>query len=45
MKYRRTYRMLKAYGFSPAKATEIILDASRHDTHALRVIKIARAAS
>ena len=42
MKYPRIYAMLKAYGHDPAKAAEIILDAQRHDAHALAWIRIIR---
>jgi hypothetical protein len=37
------YEALKAYGFSPVKAAEIVLDASRCDAYALTVVAIARA--
>lgn len=41
-RYRRTYRLLKRFGFSPVKAMEIIIDAKRGQsptgcrTHTLR---------
>jgi hypothetical protein len=41
-KYAQTYEMLKAVGHSPAKAAEIVLDASRGVAHALRWIRAAR---
>lgn len=41
-KYRRTYTLLKGYGFSAAKALEIIFDAKRGDTHAWHYIRCAR---
>jgi len=41
MKYRRTYELLKSFGHSPAKAAEIVLDASRGDAHAIQWIKIS----
>jgi hypothetical protein len=39
MKYPRTYALLKAYGHSPFKAAEMILDTSRGDAHALSWIR------
>lgn len=41
MKYPRIYNRLKAYGFSPFKAAEIILDAQRRDRIALMALRIA----
>lgn len=38
------YEALKAYGFSPAKAAEIVLDAKRGDRHAIIVVDLARGA-
>jgi len=38
------YEALKAYGHSPAKAAEIILDAERGDKHALAWIDAVEAA-
>lgn len=40
MKYALVYKMLKAAGHSPAKAAEIVLDASRGDEHAISWIKV-----
>ncbi len=39
------YEALKAYGFSPARAAEIELDASRGDTYAAAVLKLAMLAA
>lgn len=39
------YQALKAYGFSPAKAAEIELDANRGDAHAKAFLDLARAAA
>lgn len=36
------YQVLKDYGFSAAKASEIVLDAGRGDRLAIEVIKIAK---
>lgn len=36
------YELLKAYGFSPAKAGEIALDAQRGDKYALAFLDLAR---
>jgi hypothetical protein len=36
------YEVLKAYGFSPAKAGEIVLDCTRGDVYAQAVLSIAR---
>lgn len=41
MSYRHTYAMLKRAGHTPAKAAEIVLDASRGDRHALRWVVTA----
>lgn len=41
-RYARVYRALKRMGFSPAKALEILIDASRSDSHALAFVRIAR---
>lgn len=38
-KHRRTYRALTAYGFSAAKALEIVIDAQRGDKFALLMCK------
>jgi len=38
------YEALKAYGFSPAKAAEIVLDARRGSRYAQTVLKLALAA-
>lgn len=42
MRHARTYEMLKAYGHSPVKALEIVLDASRGDRTALQWIGTVR---
>ena len=42
MRLLHIYQMLKRYGFSPAKAGEILLDAQRGNAYARSVIKIAR---
>lgn len=39
-KFPRIYRALKRYGFSAAKAVQILLDAKRRDDHALITIMI-----
>jgi hypothetical protein len=39
-RYPRTYGLLKAYGHSPFKAVEVILDASRGDAFAMAWIKV-----
>lgn len=46
MKYRRTYTMLVNYGFSGAKALEIVLDAGRRSSkkHAMSIIRVVRKA-
>lgn len=44
MKHIRIYTMLKAYGFSPMKAAEIVLDASRGDQYAMLFVRLAFAA-
>lgn len=36
------YAILKAYGFSPAKAAEVVIDANRGDEHAKRFVELAR---
>lgn len=41
MRYKHVYEALKAFGFSPFKAAEIVLDARRRDTHARNVVCIA----
>lgn len=41
IKYRRIYNALKRYGFSPAKAAEIVLDATRKDAYARKFVGIA----
>lgn len=40
-RYRRLYHALCAWGFPPAKAIEILIDAQRKDRHARYMIKIA----
>lgn len=40
MKYRHIYSLLKAYGFSPAMAATIILEAQRKSVHARKTIGI-----
>ena len=39
LKFPRLYALLKRHGHNPAKAVEILLDASRRDRHALQWIK------
>ena len=41
MKFQRIYDRLKQYGFSPAKAAEIVLDAERKDPYARSFIGLA----
>lgn len=41
IRYPRTYKRLKAIGFSPAKADKIILDAHRGISIAMMWIRIA----
>ena len=41
MKYRQVYALLKRIGHTPAKAAEIVLDASRGDEHSLRWVMVA----
>jgi hypothetical protein len=41
----RAYEILKSYGFSPAKAAEIALDAKRGDKYALAWVDLALRAS
>lgn len=38
------YEMLKSFGFSPAKASEVLLDVKRGDTTAFMWLQVARAA-
>ncbi len=42
MKHRRVHALLTAYGHTPAKALEIIRDASTGDRHALTWIRFLR---
>jgi hypothetical protein len=41
-RYPRIYAALKRYGFSPAMAIRIIIDATRADTYAWNVVMLAR---
>jgi hypothetical protein len=41
-RYPRLYAALKCYGFSPAMAIRIMIDASRKDAYAWDVVRIAR---
>jgi hypothetical protein len=43
VRWPRIYRMLRAGGHDPAKATEILLDAQRKDDHARAWIKAVHA--
>jgi hypothetical protein len=43
-KYPRVYRKLKAFGFSPAHALNILIDAKRGHDGALITINLARKA-
>lgn len=36
----KTYERLKAYGFSPIYALEIVIDAQRGVPHAIRFVKV-----
>jgi hypothetical protein len=41
MKFKRVYEALKAYGFSAAKAAEILLDARRNSRYARQFVGLA----
>jgi hypothetical protein len=41
-RYPRVYAALKRYGFSPAMAIRIMIDATRKDSYAWNVVRIAR---
>ncbi len=43
-RYKRTYELLKRYGFSPAWALEIIIDGRRGDDYALTWVRAVVAA-